>query len=68
MNKLTIESDGKHTRVIMDGIDVSDKVTSIRFQHTGGDMPLCDISMFGSTDLRSMSTVRKCINRDESHG
>lgn len=68
MNKLTIESDGKRTRVIMDGIDVSDKVTSIRFQHTGGDMPLCDISMFGSTDLRSMSTVRKCINGDESHG
>ena len=68
MNQLTIESDGKRTRVIMDGIDVSDKVTSIRFQHTGGDMPLCDISMFGSTDLRSMSTVRKCINGDESHG
>lgn len=68
MNKLTIESDGKRTRVIMDGIDVSDKVTSIRFQHTGGDMPLCDISMFGSTDLRSISTVRKCINGDESHG
>ena len=68
MNKLTIERGGKRTRVIMDGIDVSDKVTSIRFQHTGGDMPLCDISMFGSTDLRSMSTVRKCINGDESHG
>ena len=68
MNKLTIESDGKRTRVIMDGIDVSDKVTSIRFQHTGGDMPLCDISIFGSTDLRSMSTVRKSINADETHG
>lgn len=69
MNKLIIESDGEHTRVILDGIDLSNKVTSIRFQHTGGNLPLCDIGVFGSTDLRSMSTVRKCINGEhESHG
>ena len=67
MNKLIIESDGEHTRVIVDGIDLSNRVTSIRFQHTGGNLPLCDISVFGSTDLRS--TVRKCINGEhESHG
>lgn len=62
MNRLIIESDGDHTRVVIDGTDISDKVASIRFQHTGGDTPLCEISMFGFSDMRSMSTVRKCVS------
>lgn len=47
MNHQTvITSNGKNlTKVVIDGIDVSDMITEIRFMHKGGELPVMEMAV-----------------------
>ena len=47
-HKLVIESNGMNMKNIsIDGIDVSDAVTGIRFIHKGGEAPVVEMELMG---------------------
>lgn len=47
-HKLVIESNGTNkTNIFIDGIDVSDAVTGIKFIHRGGKHPVVEMELMG---------------------
>lgn len=55
--KIKLKTDGALTTIIIDGVDISDKVSCVTFRHEGGEYPvLCVECPVDSATIKGMST------------